>query len=76
MQWMRSGGFSGATIDVLIYAIEPDALEKWCESNQFGTANEGWIMGFGASSPKYKSLKEQDDAFKNAIGEVVARPGN
>ncbi|WJS77158.1 hypothetical protein BXO447_020940 [Xanthomonas oryzae pv. oryzae] len=77
---LRLGGWQVTValiaIDVLIYAIEPDALEKWCESNQFGKINEGWVMGFGASSPKYKSLKEQDDAFQKAIGEVVARPGN
>ncbi|QGN64753.1 T6SS effector BTH_I2691 family protein [Xanthomonas oryzae] len=77
---LRLGGWQVTValiaIDVLIYAIEPDALEKWCESNQFGKISEGWVMGFGASSPKYKSLKEQDDAFQKAIGEVVARPGN
>ncbi|ABJ89969.1 hypothetical protein XOO4849 [Xanthomonas oryzae pv. oryzae KACC 10331] len=77
---LRLGGWQVTValiaIDFLIYAIEPDALEKWCESNQFGKISEGWVMGFGASSPKYKSLKEQDDAFQKAIGEVVARPGN
>ncbi|WIX08368.1 T6SS effector BTH_I2691 family protein [Xanthomonas oryzae] len=77
---LRLGGWQVTValiaIDVLIYAIEPDALEKWCESNQFGKISEGWVMGFGASSPKYKSLKEQDDAFQKAIGEIVARPGN
>ncbi|AXM21529.1 T6SS effector BTH_I2691 family protein [Xanthomonas oryzae] len=77
---LRLGGWQVTValiaIDFLIYAIEPDALEKWCESNQFGKISEGWVMGFGASSPKYNSLKEQDDAFQKAIGEVVARPGN
>ncbi|QGH66046.1 hypothetical protein GHV42_10500 [Xanthomonas oryzae pv. oryzicola] len=77
---LRLGGWQVTValiaIDVLIYAIEPDALEKWCESNQFGKISEGWVMGFGASSPKYNSLKEQDDAFQKAIGEIVARPGN
>ncbi|WP_430779599.1 T6SS effector BTH_I2691 family protein [Xanthomonas oryzae pv. oryzae] len=59
---LRLGGWQVTValiaIDFLIYAIEPDALEKWCESNQFGKISEGWVMGFGASSPKYKSLKE------------------
>ncbi|PPV02699.1 hypothetical protein XbrCFBP1976_21730, partial [Xanthomonas bromi] len=75
---LRLGGWQVTValvaLDVLVYAVEPDALEKWCESNRFGKINEGWILGFGASGPHYKNLKEQGDAFQNAIGEVTARP--
>ncbi|RBJ86505.1 hypothetical protein BRN98_25555 [Xanthomonas oryzae pv. oryzae] len=75
---LRLGGWQVTValvvMDVLIYALEPDALEKWCESNWFGKVSEGWILGFGASRPHYKNLKEQDEAFKKAIGEVTARP--
>ncbi|RBE67704.1 hypothetical protein BRL79_19900, partial [Xanthomonas oryzae pv. oryzae] len=74
---LRLGGWQVTValiaLDVLVYAIEPDALEKWCESNKFGKTNEGWILGFGASGPLYKSLKEQDDAFQKAVGEVTVR---
>ncbi|MGS0602971.1 T6SS effector BTH_I2691 family protein [Xanthomonas oryzae pv. oryzicola] len=61
-------------LDVLVYLIEPDALEKWCESNRFGKVREGWLLGFGESGPHYKSLKEQDEAFQKAVGEVTMRP--
>ncbi|AKN97890.1 hypothetical protein ACU10_15110 [Xanthomonas oryzae pv. oryzicola] len=74
---LRLGGWQVTValiaLDVLVYAIEPDALEKWCESNKFGKTNEGWILGFGASVPLYKSLKEQDEAFQKAVGEVTVR---
>ncbi len=37
---LRLGGWQVTValvaMDVLIYALEPDALEKWCESNWFG----------------------------------------
>ncbi|WP_305956475.1 hypothetical protein [Xanthomonas oryzae] len=61
-------------LDILIYAIKPDALEKWCEANRFGRVSEGWLLGFGASESHYKTVKEQDDAFQKAVKEVVARP--
>ncbi|WP_246333224.1 T6SS effector BTH_I2691 family protein [Stenotrophomonas tumulicola] len=60
-------------IDVLIYVVEPDALEKWCQSNRFGKIDEGGWLGFGASAPRYKTLKEQDEKFHGAMGEVSAR---
>ncbi|MGS0515785.1 hypothetical protein ACQR5T_01420 [Xanthomonas oryzae pv. oryzicola] len=62
------------SIDLLIYLVEPDELEKWCESNRFGKINEGGWLGFGASTHKYKELKEQDDAFQKAISQVTVRP--
>ncbi|AKN92670.1 T6SS effector BTH_I2691 family protein [Xanthomonas oryzae] len=75
---LRLGGWEVTivllSIDVLIYLVNPDELEKWCESNRFGKINEGVWLGFGASSPKYKELKEQDDAFQKAIGQVTVRP--
>ncbi|KOR41846.1 hypothetical protein ADT27_18215, partial [Xanthomonas oryzae] len=75
---LRLGGWQVTValiaLDILIYAIEPDALEKWCESNRFGKVQEGWILGFGTSSPRYKTLKEQDEAFEKSIGEVTSRP--
>ncbi|SMQ94262.1 T6SS effector BTH_I2691 family protein [Xanthomonas fragariae] len=77
--WMlRLGGWEVTiallSIDVLIYVVEPDALEKWCESSSFGKTSEGGWLGFGASGPHYKKLKEQEDAFQKAIGQVTARP--
>ncbi|PPV03368.1 hypothetical protein XbrCFBP1976_21595, partial [Xanthomonas bromi] len=78
MAILRIGGWEVTValiaIDILIYAIEPDALEKWCESNQFGKVEKGGLFGFGATSPHYKTLKEQDEAFQKAIGEVTVRP--
>ncbi|AUI89428.1 hypothetical protein BVV10_02890 [Xanthomonas oryzae pv. oryzae] len=75
---LRLGGWEVTVallaIDVLIFTIEPDALEKWCESNRFGKINEGGWFGFGASDPHFKKLKEQDEAFKKAVGEVIVRP--
>ncbi|AKO08806.1 hypothetical protein ACU17_12940 [Xanthomonas oryzae pv. oryzicola] len=75
---LRLGGWEVTVallaIDVLIYMIQPDALEKWCESNRFGKVDEGLWLGFGATSPHYKTVKEQEDAFHQAIGEVTARP--
>ncbi|PPV02584.1 hypothetical protein XbrCFBP1976_21740, partial [Xanthomonas bromi] len=77
--WMlRLGGWEVTiallSIDVLIYVVEPDALEKWCESNSFGKISEGGWLGFGASDPHYKKLKEQEDAFQKAISQVTAHP--
>ncbi|WP_278185402.1 T6SS effector BTH_I2691 family protein [Xanthomonas oryzae] len=77
--WMlRLGGWEVTiallSIDVLIYVVEPDALEKWCESNSFGKTSEGGWLGFGASGPHYKKLKEQEDAFQKAISQVTAHP--
>ncbi|MGS0538893.1 hypothetical protein [Xanthomonas oryzae] len=75
---LRLGGWEVTiallSIDVLIYLVEPDELEKWCESNRFGKINEGGWLGFGASAPRYKKLREQDDAFQKAIGQVTVRP--
>ncbi|AOS19593.1 hypothetical protein ATY46_13920 [Xanthomonas oryzae pv. oryzae] len=75
---LRIGGWEVTValvvIDILMYTIEPDALEKWCESNQFGKIDKGGLFGLGASSPHYKTLKDQDDAFQKAIGEVTVRP--
>ncbi|QBH03700.1 T6SS effector BTH_I2691 family protein [Xanthomonas oryzae] len=78
MAILRVGGWEVTValiaIDILIYAIEPDALEKWCESNQFGKVEKGSLFGIGASAPRYKTLKEQDETFQKAIGEVTVRP--
>ncbi|AJQ89544.1 hypothetical protein BE73_22925 [Xanthomonas oryzae pv. oryzicola] len=75
---LRLGGWEVTivllSIDLLIYLVEPDELEKWCESNRFGKINEGGWLGFGASTHKYKELKEQDDAFQKAISQVTVRP--
>ncbi|WP_372469672.1 hypothetical protein ABQX27_015475 [Xanthomonas oryzae pv. oryzae] len=61
---LRLGGWQVTValiaIDVLIYAIEPDALEKWCESNQFGKISEGWVMGFGAREPLNNAPQMRD----------------
>ncbi|UXW40480.1 hypothetical protein IXO675_010560 [Xanthomonas oryzae pv. oryzae] len=49
---LRIGGWEVTimllAIDVLIHTIEPDALEKWCESNRFGRVVEGGWFGIGA----------------------------
>ncbi|OLI31983.1 T6SS effector BTH_I2691 family protein, partial [Xanthomonas oryzae] len=78
MAILRVGGWEVTValiaIDILIYAIKPDALEKWCESNQFGKVEKGKLFGIGASAPRYKTLKEQDEMFQKAIGEVTVRP--
>ncbi|QBG91714.1 T6SS effector BTH_I2691 family protein [Xanthomonas oryzae] len=78
MAILRVGGWEVTValiaIDILIYAIKPDALEKWCESNQFGKVEKGKFFGIGASAPRYKTLKEQDEIFQKAIGEVTVRP--
>ncbi|UXW02441.1 T6SS effector BTH_I2691 family protein [Xanthomonas oryzae] len=78
MAILRVGGWEVTValiaIDILIYAIKPDALEKWCESNQFGKVEKGKFFGIGASAPRYKTLKEQDEIFQKAIDEVTVRP--
>ncbi|WYL86881.1 T6SS effector BTH_I2691 family protein [Xanthomonas oryzae pv. oryzicola] len=75
---LRIGGWEVTimllAIDVLIHTIEPDALEKWCESNRFGRVVEGGWFGIGASNPRYKTLKEQEEGFQKAISEVTTRP--
>lgn len=61
-------------IQGVVWMISPNALETWCERNHFGKASEGGWLGFGASKPYYKTLKEQDEEFFSAMGEVTARP--
>ncbi|AKN93796.1 hypothetical protein ACU13_12965 [Xanthomonas oryzae pv. oryzicola] len=74
---LRLGGWEVTiallAIDLLVYMIEPDELEKWCERNRFGKTSEGGWLGFGASAPHYKTLKEQDEGFQKAISQVTVR---
>ncbi len=59
-----------SAIEVLVWALTPNALEKWCEANCFGRVQEGSFLGFGASEPQYKTKKEQEDAFQQSLGEI------
>ncbi|PPV04055.1 T6SS effector BTH_I2691 family protein, partial [Xanthomonas bromi] len=74
---LRLGGWEVTiallAIDLLVYIVEPDELEKWCESNRFGKTSEGGWFGFGASAPHYKTLKEQDEGFQKSISQVTVR---
>ncbi|WJS78353.1 hypothetical protein DXO133_007890 [Xanthomonas oryzae pv. oryzae] len=61
---LRLGGWEVAivllSIDVLIYLVKPDELEKWCESNRFGKINEGVWLGFGAREPLNNAPQMRD----------------
>lgn len=74
---LRLGGWEVALIigavQILIWAISPSALEEWCERNAFGRCSVGRLGGFGATSPKFKSIKEQDAAFVLSMGTVMHR---
>ncbi|WP_242629053.1 hypothetical protein [Xanthomonas oryzae] len=59
-----------SAIEVIVWALTPNALEKWCEANCFGRVQEGSFLGFGASEPQYRTKKEQEDAFQQALGEI------
>ena len=74
---LRLGGWEVALIiaavEGMIWAIRPNELEIWCQRNAFGKFEEGWLGGLGATDPKFKTVKEQEDAFLTAIGTVTAR---
>ncbi|QIE20735.1 hypothetical protein IXO842_017165 [Xanthomonas oryzae pv. oryzae] len=61
---LRLGGWEVAivllSIDVLIYLVKQDELEKWCESNRFGKINEGVWLGFGAREPLNNAPQMRD----------------
>jgi len=74
---LRLGGWQVAlallVIEVLIWAISPNDLEKWCMNNAFGT-NAGLRKGertFGGEP--YSTPREQKQAFDKAIGSVTLR---
>lgn len=50
----------------VIWVLSPNALEVWCERNYLGKKVPRNILGFGGSDPKYKSPKEQSEAFDAA----------
>ncbi|MDT3470373.1 T6SS effector BTH_I2691 family protein [Stenotrophomonas maltophilia] len=68
---LRLSGWEAAlimlAIEALIWAISPNELEKWCESNSFGKRPETKV---GSS---YATAREQQLAFENALGAVSAR---
>ncbi|HGM6069939.1 TPA: hypothetical protein ACKP39_003663 [Stenotrophomonas maltophilia] len=74
---LRLGGWQVAlallVIEVLIWVISPNDLEKWCMNNAFGT-NAGHGKGertFGGEP--YSTPREQKQAFDKAIGSVTLR---
>ncbi len=74
---LRLGGWQVAlallVIEVLIWVISPNDLEKWCMNNAFGT-NAGHGKGertFGGKP--YSAPREQKQAFDKAIGSVTLR---
>lgn len=75
---VRLGGWevtlAVTAIQGMIWAISPNALEVWCERNYFGKVTKGGLFGFGASDPHYPTVKEQNEAFLTAMGEVTVRP--
>ena len=54
-------------IEVLIWAISPNELEKWCASNSFGKS------GGKRGSSFYATAREQRLAFEKALGSVSMR---
>lgn len=58
----------------LIWFLSPNALEDWCERNYFGKVREKNFLSFGGSDPKYKTAKEQEEAFEKAIVDVHIAP--
>ncbi|HGM5882977.1 TPA: T6SS effector BTH_I2691 family protein [Stenotrophomonas maltophilia] len=74
---LRLGGWQVAlallVIEVLIWVISPNDLEKWCINNAFGK-NSGRGKGertFGGKP--YLTPREQRQAFDKAIGSVTLR---
>jgi len=74
---LRLGGWQVTlallVIEVLIWVISPNDLEKWCLNNAFGT-NSGRGKGertFGGKP--YSTPREQKQAFDKAIGSVTLR---
>ncbi|UKE45833.1 T6SS effector BTH_I2691 family protein [Xanthomonas cerealis] len=62
-------------VDALIWYLTPDELEKWCEQNYFGIVRAPGAFGFGGSDPKFKTGKEQSEAFDKAVGAMgIAAP--
>ncbi len=74
---LRLGGWEVTVVlvalDVVIYLVDSDALEKWCQSNVFGRVYKGAWLGFGATSPHYEGLSEQNERFMDAIADVSAK---
>ncbi len=74
---LRLGGWEAtlviASIQGLIWAISPNELEVWCERSAFGRVKPGLFAGFGATDPKFKNTKEQEDGFAAAMGAVSAK---
>ncbi|WP_341809262.1 T6SS effector BTH_I2691 family protein [Xanthomonas oryzae pv. oryzicola] len=58
------------SIEVLVWALTPNALENWCEANCFGAVRTGGFLGFGDSEPQYGDLTKQENAFQQALGEI------
>ncbi len=60
-------------IEVMVWAISPSDLEKWCESNVFGRGASK-VLGTGSGSRNRQvAVLKQKDAFDKAIGKVAAR---
>ena len=74
---LRLGGWEVAlvitAIQGMIWVISPNALEVWCERNYFGKVSEGGWLGLGSSTPHYKKIIEQDEAFSTALGKVITQ---
>lgn len=62
-----------AAIDGTVWALSPNDLELWCKRNSFGKVEEGWLFGLGASGQKFRSAKEQEEAFMAAMGSISTR---
>ncbi len=74
---LRLGGWQVAlallVIEVLIWVISPNDLEKWCMNNAFGTnAGHGKSERTFGGKP-YSTPREQKQAFDKAIGSVTLR---
>ncbi len=60
-------------IEATVWAISPNDLEKWCESNVFGRAASKVPPSASDSRNRQVAVLKQKDAFDKAIGKVTTR---
>ncbi|AWH55551.1 hypothetical protein C1924_16860 [Stenotrophomonas sp. ESTM1D_MKCIP4_1] len=60
-------------IEATVWAISPNDLEKWCESNVFGRAASKVPPSASDSRNRQVAVLKQKDAFDKAVGKVTTR---
>ncbi|KAG1435507.1 hypothetical protein G6F57_021094 [Rhizopus arrhizus] len=60
-------------VEVLIWAVSANDLEKWCMTNVFGKRIGDRSRGSRSPDDVYATAQEQQLAFERAIGSVSIR---